>query len=684
MKKLAVLLTIPILMIMVQCKQAEKGPEGSPIPKEVVAKTIDKLIEKHGSDLQFRIERGVNQVANLWRTSDGSVEDFESFCQEEFVADAQQLHTLFEKLSAGYEILNGYFLRITKDLMRPLHLDMGEITPIDMMFGSFSAGAHLTEDLFTSKIAFVTALNFPYYSLAEKEQLGEGWTRLQWAYARMGNMFTSRVPASLIQNYSKLSTEADTYISEYNIYMGNLRDENGNALFPKDMKLITHWGLRDELKSQYADTENGLRNQRMVYEVMKRIIDQTIPQEVINNPDYTWNPVTNELMKDGEKVNFKSEPNIRYQQVVNLFGALKDMDPFYPTMPNYIQRTFEGSYELSVEDVEQLFIDLVSSKQVRDLGNLISSKLGRPLEPFDIWYDGFKSRSSIPAEKLDATVGKRFTSAKAFENEIPNILTSLGWSKEKANFLASKIRVEGSRGAGHAWGGAMRSDVALLRTRIEGSGMNYKGFNIAMHEFGHTVEQTITMHDVDYYMMNGVPNTAFTEALAFIFQKRDLDVLNIKDDNPEKDHLMALDNLWSCYEIMGVSLVDINLWRWLYENPKATSEEVKQATMRIAKDIWNRYYKDVFGGEDETILAIYSHMIDNPLYLSAYPLGHLISFQLEQHLAGKHFANEIQRIFEQGTVIPQLWMKGGVCEPLSIDPILKASEKAIAALSKAQ
>jgi len=128
MKKLAVLLTIPILMIMVQCKQAEKGPEGSPIPKEVVAKTIDKLIEKHGSDLQFRIERGVNQVANLWRTSDGSVEDFESFCQEEFVADAQQLHTLFEKLSAGYEILNGYFLRITKDLMRPLHLDMGDYT----------------------------------------------------------------------------------------------------------------------------------------------------------------------------------------------------------------------------------------------------------------------------------------------------------------------------------------------------------------------------------------------------------------------------------------------------------------------------------------------------------------------------------------------------------------------------
>jgi hypothetical protein len=25
---------------------------------------------------------------------------------------------------------------------------------------------------------------------------------------------------------------------------------------------------------------------------------------------------------------------------------------------------------------------------------------------------------------------------------------------------------------------------------------------------------------VDYYIMNGVPNTGFTEALAFLFQKR--------------------------------------------------------------------------------------------------------------------------------------------------------------------
>ena len=682
MKKILFLLTIPISTIMVQCKQTEKDSKGSPIPEQVVIKTIESLIDKHGKDINFHAERGVNQVANLWRDTDGSINDFEKFCQEQFIANPDELHSLFEKLSAGYEVLFGYFLRITKDLMRPLHLDMGEITPIDMMFGSFNASAHLTEDLYSNKIAFVTALNFPYYSLTEKEELGENWTRREWAYARMGNIFTSRVPAELLQNYSKISTEADTYISLYNIYMDNLRDENGNQLFFDNKKLITHWGLRDELKAQYSNPENGLPRQKMVYEVMKRIIDQTIPEVVIDNPDYIWNPTSNELMKDGEKVSFQSEPNTRYQQVVNLFQALRAMDPYYPTMPNYIQRTFEGNYELPVEDVEKLFINLVSSEQVREVGKLISQRLGRPLEPFDIWYDGFKSRSSIPAEKLDAAVSSRFTSAQTFEKEIPNILTSLGWSRDKANFLASKIVVEGSRGAGHAWGGAMRTDVALLRTRIGDEGMNYKGFNIAMHEFGHTVEQTITLHDVDYYTLNGVPNTAFTEALAFIFQKRDLDVLNIKDSNPEKDHLMALDILWSCYEIMGVSLVDINLWRWLYDNPNATAEEVKQTTIRIAREVWNSYFKDVFGSSDEPILAIYSHMIDNPLYLSAYPLGHLISFQLEQHLAGKHFTNEIQRIYEQGTIIPQLWMKGGVGEPLSIEPILMAAEKAVSVVNK--
>ena len=74
------------------------------------------------------------------------------------------------------------------------------------------------------------------------------------------------------------------------------------------------------------------------------------------------------------------------------------------------------------------------------------------------------------------------------------------------------------------------------------------------------------------------------------------------------------------------------------------ADELKTEVIKMAKEIWNTYYAPVFGTKDEPILAIYSHMIDAPLYLSAYPLGHLIQFQLEEYLKGKNIGTEVQRI----------------------------------------
>ena len=93
--------------------------------------------------------------------------------------------------------------------------------------------------------------------------------------------------------------------------------------------------------------------------------------------------------------------------------------------------------------------------------------------------------------------------------------------------MAQNIVVDPARGSGHAMGAAMRDAKVHLRTRIEKTGMNYKGFNIAVHEMGHNVEQTFSMKDVDHWLLAGVPNTAFTEALAFVFQARDLELLGL-------------------------------------------------------------------------------------------------------------------------------------------------------------
>jgi len=641
---------------------------------ENVAKSI---ISEKGESSRFRVERGVAQVAGLWHKEDGTPEEFGTFCKTGFIADETQLDTLFGKLQRNLEIISGYFHKIDLELKEPVQLTGPEITPVDELFGGYDISSHLDEDLFANKIAFTTALNFPYYTLEEKTVQGKQWTRKQWAYARMGDRFTTRIPSDVLQNLSQVLASADAYISGYNICMGNLQNNKGEKLFPQDMKLISHWGLRDELKSDYSDKKRGIEKQEMIYSVMKRIIDQSIPANAINNEKDTWNPVTNELFRDGKNPTLQSESNKRYEMLLASFKANKELDPYTPQLPNALIRNFNGYLEIPQQDVETLFKGLLTSPESKKVAALIQKRLGRKLRPYDIWYNGFKAKPDISEEELNKITSKKYPNAKALETDLPEILKKLGWPTDKAAEIASLVKVDPARGSGHATGAVMRKDYSHLRTRIAPTGMDYKGYNIAVHEFGHNTEETITLNDVDYWMLSGVPNTAFTEAVAFMFQKRDLELLGFTNSNTDADKNLALDDFWSCYEIMGVALLDIATWEWMYAHPDATAQELKEAVLSKSKEIWNRYYSGVLGGKDETILAIYSHMIDAPLYLSNYPIGHLISFQVEGRMNGKFNVDEIQRMYTQGRIIPQLWMNNSVGVDISTEPLLKEVRKAL-------
>ena len=680
MKSIALALTLPLVaLVSSSCgtvKEQPAVPQASSIARPVADKVIADLEQRYGEAAKSRAERGVRQAAALWRTEDGSDSDFVQFCRTHFVGSEPGLDSLYQKLQTNFEVLNGSFTKVGLELKRPLDLDQGPIQPIDEMFGSYAVDAHMTEDLFNDKIAFVVLLNFPHYGLEEKNQQGPTWSRRQWAHARMGDVFIAREPAGLLQAFATAQTGSDTYISTYNICMGRLVDKSGKTFFPRDLKLISHWGLRDELKSHYADREGGLEKQKLIYQVMKRIIDQSIPRDVIDNQDLSWDPYENKVYKGNAEVAAQPEPDTRYRRILEVFAAAKALDPYNPAYPTYIQRTFDLGMELTRDDVEKLFVGLLSSPEVQKVAALIGQRLGRPLQPFDIWYAGFTPRSSIGEDELTRIVSKKYPTPQAFQADIPSILQRLGFSPEKARFIASKIVVDPARGAGHAAGAAMRSDVAHLRTRVGEHGMDYKGYNIAVHEFGHTVEQTITLQDVDDYMMHGVPTNAFTEALAFTFQKRDLELLGRKDTDPDKARLMALDTFWACYEIMGVALVDMQMWKWMYDHPAATPAELKAAVISAAKEVWNRYYAGVFGTKDEPILAVYSHMIEYPLYLPSYPVGHLIDFQVERQLAGRNFGDEVERIYRVGRLTPQVWMHNAVGGPLSIEPLLQATDGA--------
>ncbi|MDR2085399.1 MAG: hypothetical protein LBP67_10450 [Bacteroidales bacterium] len=665
---------ILITIIFTSCSTKNKEQQLSVISDETIINTIKVIKDKYPNVNNDLLTRGVKHTANFWMNDDGTANDFQEFCKHNFVSNPENKEILFNKLQNNFEILFGNFNKMSVDLKLPLHVIGDEIHFIDEIFGAWEPYAHFTDDIFSSKIAFIITLNFPFYNLEEKNNFGKDWSRLEWAYARMGDVVTSRVPANISQDIAAASTQADNYISNYNIIMGNLRNENSEKLFPDGMNLITHWGLRDELKSNYSDNIIGLEKQRIIYGVMKHIINQTIPEQVINNDKYIWYPISNKVFKDEKEITVKAEPNTRYQQLFNLAMAYKSSDKFNPTYPTYIQRSFDQSMEVSYDEIERMFIDFISDPVVAEVGKLIESRLGRKLEPFDIWYDGFKSRSSISEDVLSNKTRELYPSTHAFQHGLEDILLKLGFTKDKAKEICSKITVDASRGAGHAWGAQMRSDNARLRSRIGSDGMDYKGYNIAIHEFGHNVEQTISLHDVDNYIMNGVPNTGFTEALAFIFQKRDLELLGYNTNDPNKDAMLTLDIFWGCYEIMGVSLVDMRTWKWFYENPNATVEDLKATIIKNATEIWNQYYAKVLGETDSPILAIYSHMIDVPLYLPNYPYGHIIEYQLENHIKDKDFADEVIRIFSEGRLTPNIWMQEAVGNKVSTKPLLESTK----------
>ena len=681
-KNSILLLTTFLLIFLFFGAGCDKGDLSMKRANLDTKKVIAELKAKFGDEQSDRIEKGVTQAAQLWRAEDGGQKEFAQFCETQFIADEKKLSQTFLRFDKNLEQIDGLNLEMQRTLQEPMHLDIGPMLPVDMLFASYDPFAHVSEDLFKTKVAFTALLNFPLYSLQERLEFGPNWTREQWAQARLVQRFESRAPGEVQQKISTALVTADNYISNYNIYMHHLLTPDGKRIFPEGLRLISHWGLRDELKSQYAK-KDGLLRQRMIKRVMEHIINQTIPAAVIDNPKIDWNPEDNTIFdaESGEKLKAEPEADVRYQRLLDVFRAEKKADPFFPQTPTFIARRFETDREIPEKQFEELLISVVSSPVAKEVGRLIEKRLGRPLEPFDIWYDGFKSRGVYDEAYLDKIVGKRYPNVGAFQKDLPYILRNLGFSPEKAAFLSSKIVVDPSRGAGHAWGAERREDNAHLRTRIPETGMKYKGFNIAIHELGHCVEQVFSLNEMDYVLLQGVPNTAFTEAFAFVFQSRDLKLLGLTKADPKAEYLKALDTFWSTYEIAGVGLVDMRIWRWMYDHPKATPAELKQATIQIAKDVWNEFYAPVFGVKDQILLAIYSHIIDAELYTPDYSLGYIIMFQIENYLKDKNLAVEMERMCRLGSITPSAWMEAAVGGPISAEALVSAAGEAVKKIS---
>ncbi len=650
------------------------------------------LIERHGASQRPHIQQSLRQVGEFWRAADGDSAVFEAFVAENYVGDPATLDAVLQRFQRRLEVLDGLMTELRYEFKLHTDLERGPILPFDQLFSAYEPAAHLADDFFANKLAFVVLLNFPLTTLDQRLTDGEHWSRRQWAEARLAQRFSKRIPADVQQAAADAQSAAEVYINEYKIWMHHLLDAEGRRLFPPKLALITHWNLRDEIKAQYSAPINGLACQRMIQRVMERIIDQSIPQLAVNNPTVDWSPFANELkpaaVSDSAQptaaagtISNAAEPDRRYAMLLAVFRANQKADAWSPTEPTLIARRFAGDRQMSEARVKDMLEQVLSSPQFAQVGALIAQRLGRPLEPFDLWYNGFRPRGTYTEAQLDAKVRHLYPTAAAYQADMTNILRKLGFTPERAAYLQSQIATESSRGTGHAMGAAMRGQKSRLRTRVESDGMNYKGFNIAIHEMGHNIEQTFSLNEVDQTLLAGVPNNSFTEALAMVAQGHDLELLGLSQPDARTAALGTLDTCWQTAEIAGVALVDMAVWHWMYDHPEATPAALKAATVGIAKDIWNRFYAPVFQQRDVTLLAVYSHMIRDVLYLPDYPIGHLIQFQLEERMSqAGNFGAEFERVAKFGNLTPDLWMKNATRAPVGADALLRATAKALAEL----
>jgi hypothetical protein len=680
------------VLLLLSCVQMPEVRLMTIIEQKTADQVIALLVSEYGESQRNRIEQGVDQVALLWKSRDGSAEVFSEFCRKNFVADSALLEETLKRFDTNLESLYGHLNEIERDFSAPMQLDSGPMLPVDYLFPEYAVFAHTNEDLFKTKIAFSALLNFPLVTLEERLKSGSSWSRQEWAAVRLTGQFDERIPAEVKQKLTESYVRADDYIGNYNICMHHLLDEKGNRLFPPGLKLISHWGLRDELKAQYAEPDGAVK-QEMILSVMESIIRQDIPAAVIDNPEADWRLSDGSVSPSSvhdfpviEPVKTLSktrEPDIRYEHLLGIFRAEKSVDPYTPMLPTKMDRRFRKDREISEERVEALFASLLTSDEVRKTAELIRKRLGRNLRPYDIWYNGFEARGAISETRLNEYVARKYPDIRSFQKDLPVILEKLGFDKSTAAYLGTKITVDPARGSGHAMGAMRRADNAHLRTRFApGQPMAYKGYNIAIHELGHNVEQVFSLNRMDWTLLQGVPNTAFTEAFAFIFQEKDLKLLGLREKGPLDDSMRTLDMLWSAYEISAVSLVDMRVWHWMYVHPDASPSELREAVIRISMEVWNKYMAPVFDINDQIILGVYSHMIDAGLYLPDYSLGYIIAFQIENYLKGKKLGPEMERMCRLGDITPDAWMQTAVGAPISAEPMLMAAGQALEMLEK--
>ena len=639
--------------------------------------TAAVLIERHGQAEAARIHAGVERVASRWTPADGSDEEFARFCQDYYVADPADRQRLLARLETVVTTTHGHLYEISRTAGQWTEFAGDQLPGVDELLAAFDPAPDLAQQLYVQRIAFLILLNFEPPTLETMQREGRGWSTDQWVAARLTRGLPPRIPGDVQSAVRHKQIAAKNWIYSFHPRVGAMVDADGNRLYEPDTTLLPHWKVRDEAIQAY-DGPDALPRQRALMWCMRRCIDGTLPNVLLErDPDGPWDPQANTI---GGKPVRETIGLTRYEHWLELFQAEQLLDRYYPEHPTALARSWKLDREIPPERAEQVLVDLLKSPVRARLYALVRDRLGRPLEPHDVYFDRPFKRA--PAEELDAAVAKRFKGLNDFERQLPTILREVGFGDADADWLASRIRVERSRDAGHSTPPGLPEYGPWLTTSLQRGRFNFAAYGTATHELGHAVEQSVSVGRARRPALKGVPGSCAVEAVANVFCDRRFKLVGVKlstEDIEPLDQLTIESMLASC-QMAGPALLELRAWRWLYDHPDATAEQLRIAVLQIATDVWSEFFEPYFGPDPYYLPAAYQHMIGYPLYLANYVLSDIALQQMRAYVRGKDVASELMRWYTLGRFTPDVWMERAVGAPLSVEPFLRDTERVLAQL----
>ncbi|MBU0617528.1 MAG: hypothetical protein KKI02_07410, partial [Planctomycetes bacterium] len=531
--------------------------------------------------------------------------------------------------------------------------------------------------LYSQRIAFLILLNFEPPTLEAMQRDGRGWSTDQWVAARLTRGLPPRIPADVQTAVRRTHIAAKNWIYGLHPKVGALVDADGNRLYEPGTTLLPHWKVRDEAIQAYG-APDALARQRALMWCMRRCIDGTLPKVLLErDPDGPWDPRANTI--GGEPIR---EPIglVRYEHWLELFHAEQLLDRYYPEHPTALARSWELDREIPPQRAEQILVDLLAAPVRARLYAFLRDRVGRPLEPHDVYLSTPFERA--PAEELDAAVARRFKGLDDFERQLPTILREVGFGDADADWLASRIRVERSRDAGHSTPPGLPEYGPWLTTSLQRGRFNFAAYGTATHELGHAVEQAFSIGRPPRPALKGVPGSCAVESVANVFCDARFRLVGVKLSTEDIEPLdqMTIESMLASCQMSGPALLELRAWQWLYDHPDATAEQLRDAVLQIAADIWAEFFESYFGPDPYYLPAAYQHMIGYPLYLANYVLSDVALQQMRAHVRGKDVASELIRWYTIGRLTPDVWMERAVGAPLSVEPFLRDTERVLAQL----